>query len=287
MNCNNKKIYIPSNCFIPGPIGPTGPRGNGINILGSYDTYENLLRNHPTGSIDDAYIVNGDLYTWSDEEKKWIDTGRVQGPKGDKGDKGDTGEQGQKGDKGDPGTKGDNGDQGEKGDPGPNTVRASYLVTFNDSVLKDGINIDPNGILPIERKELDLTNLVNLNQTENTISFNVAGYYRISIIVSAYVKGIETPFDKTKDFVTIGFREKDTDNIYIGTSTWYETEVSKQNIMEGMLAVTDPKKEFELVNLGSKSICLLTPDIENIKSKSYFTNSLITVFIEYLGRQVI
>lgn len=284
MNCNNKRMCIPGNCFISGPTGPTGPRGNGINILGSYDTYEDLIRNHPTGSIDDAYIVNGDLYTWSDEEKKWIDTGRVQGPKGDKGDKGDQGEQGPKGEKGNPGDKGDKGD---KGDPGPNTVRAAYLVTFNDSKPKEGISIDSNGILPIERKELDLTNLINLNQTENTISFNVAGYYRISIIVSAYVKNIETPYDKTKDFVSIGFREKNTDNIYIGTSTWYETEVSKQNIMEGMLAVTDPKKEFELVNLGNKSICLIAPDIEDIKSKSYFTNSLITVFVEYLGRQTI
>lgn len=57
--------------------------------------------------------------------------------------------------------------------------------------------------------------------------------------------------------------------------------------MKGMLAITDTKKEFELVNLGNKSICLITPDIENIKSKSYFTNSLVTVFIEYLGKQVI
>lgn len=79
----------------------------------------------------------------------------------------------------------------------------------------------------------------------------------------------------------IGLREKDTDNIYIGTSSWYETETAKQNIMEGMLAITDTKKEFKLVNLSNKSICLITPDIENIKSKSYFTNSLVTVFIEY------
>lgn len=284
MNYNNKKICIPNNCFIPGPIGPTGPRGNGINILGSYDTYEDLIKNHPTGSIDDAYIVNGDLYTWSNEEKKWIDTGRVQGPKGDKGEQGEQGSKGDKGDKGDPGEKGD---QGEKGDPGPNTLRSAYLVTFNDTVSKDGITVESNGILPIERKELDLTNLISLNQTENTIGFNVAGYYRISIIVSAYVKDIKNPYDKTKDFVSIGLREKDTDNIYIGASTWYETETAKQNIMEGMLAVTDPKKEFELVSLGNKSICLITPDIENIKSKSYFTNSLITIFIEYLGRQVI
>ena len=233
--------------FYTRPTGPTGPKGNGINILGSYDKYEELIKNHPTGSTDDAYIINGNIFVWSDKEKNWINTGIVQGP---------------------------------KGDPGPNTVRAAYLVTFNDTESKIGITIDSNGTLPIERKELDLTNLVNLNQTENTISFNVIGCYRISIIVSAYVKGIETPYNKTKDFVTLGFREKDTDNIYIGTSSWYETETAEQNIMEGMLAITDTKKEFELVNLSNKSICLITPDIENIKSKSYFTNSFVTVFIE-------
>lgn len=93
--------------------------------------------------------------------------------------------------------------------------------------------------------------------------------------------------DSTGPTGPIGLREKDTDNIYIGTSSWYKTETAKQNIMEGMLAITDTKKEFELVNLSNKSICLITPDIENIKSKSYFTNSLVTVFIEYLGKQVI
>ena len=104
------------------------------------------------------------MYVWSDKEKNWNNTGKVQGP---------------------------------KGDSEPNTIRAAYLVTFNGNEPKIGITVNSNGILPIERKE------------------------------------------------------------------------------------------FELVNLGNKSIYLITPDIENIKSKSYFTNSLVTVFIEYLGKQVI
>lgn len=114
--------------------------------------------------LNKPYITNGDLFVWSDKEKNWINTGKVQGP---------------------------------KGNPGPNTVRAAYLVTFNGNEPKIGITVNSNGILPIERKE------------------------------------------------------------------------------------------FELVNIGNKSICLITPNIENIKSKSYFTNSLVTVFIEYLGKQVI
>ena len=95
--------------FYTRPTGPTGPKGNGINILGSYDTYEELIKNHPTGSTDDAYIINGDLFVWSDKEKNWNNTGKVQGP---------------------------------KGDSEPNTIRAAYLVTFNDTESKIGITID-------------------------------------------------------------------------------------------------------------------------------------------------
>ena len=36
--------------------------------------------------------------------------------------------------------------------------------------------------------------------------------------------------------------------------------------------------------IGSKEIYLLSPDLNNIKSNSYFTNTLVNIVIEYLGR---
>ena len=83
----------------------------------------------------------------------------------------------------------------------------------------DGISIPVQTTIPYTRKELDITNIITLDTTEDTIKFNVAGYYKVSIIISAYIN-ITTQFDKENDFITIGFREKNTDNVYIGASEW-------------------------------------------------------------------
>ena len=118
---------------IQGKDGEKGADGTSVNILGSYNSLEELKQAHPTGNIGDAYIVQGDMYVWSAEENDWVDVGNIQGPKGDKGDtgaqgpKGDTGAtgpqgeqgiQGEQGPKGDTGTQGPQGIQGEKGDKG-------------------------------------------------------------------------------------------------------------------------------------------------------------------------
>jgi hypothetical protein len=74
-----------------GPVGPTGPKGNdgtGVNILGSYDTIDDLIIAHPSGNIGEAYIVAGDLHVWNQEKNNWINVGKVQGPQGEKGEAG-------------------------------------------------------------------------------------------------------------------------------------------------------------------------------------------------------
>lgn len=97
-----------------------GEQGTGVNILGSYESLEELNREHPVGNIGDAYLIQGNLYTWDNTNLKWIDCGNIKGPKGDKGDQGEVGPQGPKGDKGETGAQGEKGDtgvKGEKGDP--------------------------------------------------------------------------------------------------------------------------------------------------------------------------
>jgi hypothetical protein len=84
----------------PGPQGPPGIQGQrgpqgipgqkgedgtGITILGSYDTEEELIAAHPTGNAGDAYLINGDLYVWSETTSQWENVGNIQGPKGDAG----------------------------------------------------------------------------------------------------------------------------------------------------------------------------------------------------------
>lgn len=78
-----------------GEKGDTGATGAGITIKGSYDTYADLIKDHPTGSEGESYLVNGSLYVWNG--KSWENVGNI---KGDKGDTGDTGSQGVKGDTG-------------------------------------------------------------------------------------------------------------------------------------------------------------------------------------------
>lgn len=75
-----------------GPQGPTGPKGEagkdgtGVTIKGSYDSEEALKAAHPTGTAGDAYLINGNLYVWSDTTSDWNNVGEIKGPKGDKGD---------------------------------------------------------------------------------------------------------------------------------------------------------------------------------------------------------
>ena len=57
--------------IVPGPTGPTGstgPQGTGLNILGSFAEVGLLP---PSGSVGDAYLVDGDLYVWDDVNSEW------------------------------------------------------------------------------------------------------------------------------------------------------------------------------------------------------------------------
>lgn len=65
--------------------GAKGEAGTSVTILGSYNTYADLIAAHPTGSAGDAYLVNGDLYVWSTNSSAWSNVGNIQGPQGTAG----------------------------------------------------------------------------------------------------------------------------------------------------------------------------------------------------------
>ena len=88
-----------------GPKGDTGDIGIGTVIKGHYNNYAEFITMHPSGTVGDAYIVDGSYYYWN--ENGWANAGSV------KGDTGDTGATGPKGDKGDTGLQGIKGDTGE------------------------------------------------------------------------------------------------------------------------------------------------------------------------------
>lgn len=248
---------------IQGEIGPTGPAGSSVSVLGTYDTKEELEREHPIGRTDDSYLVDGNLYVWSDNDQKWEDIGNIKGPTGPRGEIGPTGPQ---------------------GEAGPSKIQTAYLVTFNEGLPSDGVLYNSSDRLLVERSELDIDNLVTLNTDDKTLKFNLTGYYKITFIVSLKIIP-EDKFDKKKDFATIGFRQINTDNVYIGASKWIYDDKYSDLTGQGIIAVDNPNNIYELVNLSPKTIYLNSPDITDIKSISYFNNSLVNIVVEYLGRK--
>lgn len=222
----------------------------------------------------EAYIINRDLYVWSENESDWKNVGRIEDP---------TGATGPAGLDGIDGIDGATGPTGPTGPAGPEKISQAYLVSYNTNYPEGGLEVLENERLPIEREELDTGSLVELNG-EDTLQFNKTGYYKITIVVSSYVPYNDTDFDPTTDFVSIGFRLVDTDNIYVGASSWIFDELSSQIIAQGIITVEDISNAYELVNLSKRSIYLETPDLENINSNSYFVNAPVNIIIEYLGR---
>ena len=74
-----------------GVAGPTGPEGSGVSILGTYTTVGFLEADNPLGNIGDGYLVEGDLYIWSDLNQEWVLAGPIQGPVGPTGPQGEIG----------------------------------------------------------------------------------------------------------------------------------------------------------------------------------------------------
>lgn len=147
--------------------------------------------------------------------------------------------------------------------PANSSIFAAYLVTFNDlDNAAEGIIIQNGDRLPIKRLEIDGSNLVTLNNNDETIKFNKAGYYKIAFTTSASIDE-ETVFDPKKDFVALGFRKIDTDNIYIGASKWIYDGRPTQLLGQGIIAVEDTNNLYELVNVSKRNIKLIASEIEN------------------------
>ena len=131
-----------------GATGDTGATGIGTTIKGSYNTYQELIAEHPTGNDGDSYLVNGSLYVWLNNT--WDNVGNI------KGEKGDTGATGDKGDTGDTGAKGDAGETGPKGDTGV------------------GSDEEAGWKLPVDEI-----------RTTNTLPTGVSAGYRVAIVTSS------------------------------------------------------------------------------------------------------
>ena len=103
---------------IQGPTGPTGPQGvpgTGIEAMGFYNTYPELIAAHPTGTPGDAFVVGDNLYIWNQDTNTWARTNIISGPTGPTGPQGLQGTQGLQGNLGPTGPTGPQGLQGAQG----------------------------------------------------------------------------------------------------------------------------------------------------------------------------
>lgn len=137
---SSSQFLYTSQVMVPGPTGPTGPQGlqgvigptgatgakgedgTSVKILGSYETYEELISIHPEGSLGEAYLVGDNLYVWSLESYKWVNAGVIRGPKGDPGPTGPQGIPGLIGPTGSTGPQGNIGPTGPQGEMGPQGI---------------------------------------------------------------------------------------------------------------------------------------------------------------------
>jgi hypothetical protein len=85
---------IPGQQGPPGRDGADGKDGRGINIKDSFPDYGALKAAHPVGDNGYGYIIKRDLYVWSPDDSNWVNTGKIQGPKGEQGAQGIPGPQG-------------------------------------------------------------------------------------------------------------------------------------------------------------------------------------------------
>ena len=65
-----------------GDKGDKGETGTGLMLQGSYDSLEALIADRPKGTPGEAYLIDGDLYVWSEFTEAWVYAGQVQGPQG-------------------------------------------------------------------------------------------------------------------------------------------------------------------------------------------------------------
>jgi hypothetical protein len=98
-----------------GPMGPQGPAGSSIVIRDRFSSIQELENAHPTGLVGDGYVVNDELFIWSETQLRWISCGRLVGVQGTIGPRG---LQGTQGIQGTTGIQGPHGAMGLRGVPG-------------------------------------------------------------------------------------------------------------------------------------------------------------------------
>lgn len=141
-------------------IGPTGPRGEGINIIDAYKTEDELLDNHPLGKTGDAYLVNSHIFIWSEKDGIWKDAGSIKGDKGDKGEAG---------------PKGDAGEIGPEGPITEGSTEEILFVSFAETNISGLMNIQDKYLIPQNAKYFNIAGKTDIKLTQGVYEIAFSG----------------------------------------------------------------------------------------------------------------
>lgn len=197
----------------PGPQGPKGDDGTGVTILGTYNTIEELNIAHPTGNSGDAYLIQGNLYVWSETSKSWTNVGNIKGPKGDTGDRGPQGEPGPAGPTGSQGPVGPVGPTGAKGEDGltPHIgENGNWVIGETDT----GVNANS-----IPKLVGTADNPIDFSTLFESASGGSSGY----AILSGYIKydeSVKTIAEVTNEIISYAIDEIFVSYVYFGHDVW-------------------------------------------------------------------
>lgn len=148
---------------------------NGIALLGSYDSLDAFLDEHPFGQTGEGYLVAGQVYIWADA---WVNCGSIQGEKGDPGRDGMDGAQGPAGPAGPEGPAGADGARGPQGMPGETGPAGPAgpqgpAGAAGDPATVNGIAA-VNGNITLKASDISSTNGKTVQEIMNTANSNIS-----------------------------------------------------------------------------------------------------------------
>lgn len=279
-----------------GEIGPQGNDGTSVTILGSYSNFQDLEVAHPEGSSGQSYLVDEDLFVWSEENNEWVNVGKIRGPEGKTGPMGPRGPQGEKGVQGDPGPQGVRGpegpqgvqglqgergpqglqgDQGPQGIPGPLLVPTTFILATSE-YHPNGYEVEYNNQVPLEIKMLDMNGNFYLNTVNSTVTILEKGTYFVAFQVLAKLKANNAP----NNVISVGFRKLTEPTVYAGCSVWGNT--TTPTLLSGFGTITsDGKDWFELANTGKATIIVNGPLENDLSAESSLASPVVSlIFIK-------
>ena len=257
--CGEKQTKIK---YFRGATGPAGPAGKGLRIDGTVSDVSRLPLSPENGT---AYLVGVTesklLYTFDALTKVWINQGYLKGDKGEKGD---------------------NGEKGDKGEAGYSLFSTAFITTLRspDFVIPNGgFNVPSQGRVPLgEIQESAGEEIVRIDKDQNTIKILNEGKYKVNFILNAYTQISGEQFDLNADFVAVGFRKVDSDEVIAGANDWSSYEVPHNISGQGIFSA-ETGDEFELVNLHVRPMYIMGGRKEQTFTSSYMITPVMTMII--------